>query len=225
MFANQFRKRLPMLAGLALAGWTIAAAPAALAQMQQPGGGMQNQPGAPGTAPGAPVNPGMNSGPDAENPLMKMQNMQDGGFIKHVFEDDDAQVRMSQLAQQKSSSDDVKQFGEKMVQIHTQLNQQLQPLAKKLDVGEPKKPDKKEKKELAQLQTLSGPAFDAAYIQDMAAEQQRGMKLFADEAKAGEKSRAALTAKRDEPVLAQHFAILQKIAEAHNVPLEAGVKK
>ena len=224
MLAKHLGKRLPMLAGLALLGWTIAAVPAALAQMQQPGG-MQNQPGAPGAAPGAPVNPGMNNGPDAENPLTKMQNMQDEDFIKHVFEDDDAQVRMSQLAQQKSSSDNVKQFGEKMVQIHTQLNQQLQPLAKKLDVGEPKKPDKKEKKELTQLQTLSGPAFDAAYIQDMAAEQQRGMKLFADEAKAGEKSSAALTAKRDEPVLAQHFAILQKIAEAHNVPLEASVKK
>lgn len=223
MFANHLGKRVPMLAGVMIAGLTIAAQ----AQMQQPGGGMQNPPGppsSPGAVQGEPVSPEMTS-PGADSPQLRMQNFRDRDFIQQVFEDDDAQVRMSQLAQQKSSSDDVKQFGQKMVQIHTQLNQQLQPLAKMLDVSEPKKPEKKVKKELSQLQTLSGPAFDSAYIQDMAAEQQHGMKLFADEAKTGGKTSTALTAQQDEPALEQHFAILRKIAEAHNVALESSGKK
>jgi putative membrane protein len=217
MFAKQSGKWFPILAGA-----MIVAALAAQAQMP-PAGGMPNS-GSPAPQPGPPMTPGAVN-PNAESPQMPIQNYQDQDFIKHVFENNDAQVRMSQLAQQKSSSDDVKQFGDKMVEIHNQLDQQLQPLAKKLDVNQPKKPNKKEKKELAQLQALSGPSFDSAYLQAMAAAQQQSMKLFANEVKSGEKTSAALAAKQDEPVLAQHFAVLQKIAAAHNVPLETSGKK
>jgi putative membrane protein len=227
MFAKQSAKRLPFVAGL-----MMAAALAAPAQMQQPGSMPGNPGGTPGGTPGAPPSasqgqpgaPGM-ANPSADSPVMRMQNMQDGEFVQKVLADNDAQVQLSQLAQQKATSDDVKQFSEKMVQIHTELNQQMQPLAKKLDVSKPKKLDKKEKKELAQLQSLSGPAFDKAYIQDMAAAQQQGLKLFTKEAKTGEQTGVALTAQKDEPILEQHFAVLKKIAAAHNVPLESGKKK
>ena len=69
----------------------------------------------------------------------------DQSFLRKTMEDDAAQVQMGQLAQQKSASDDVKQYGRKWPQIHEQLTDQLKPVAKKLGVDEPKRPSKKDK--------------------------------------------------------------------------------
>lgn len=145
----------------------------------------------------------------------------DQGFLHDTMEGDFAQVQMSQLAQEKSSSPDVKQFSEKMVQIHTELNNQLAPAAKQLGVSEPKGPSKKQKKEVERLQALSGPDFDTAYIQAMAKQQQRDLKGFQNEAQAGQSPGLQQAAKQDEPVLTEHYQVLQKLAQAHNVTLES----
>jgi putative membrane protein len=236
MFAKRSGTRLPVVTRLArlagMAGLAVLTVGGIQAQMQ-PGGGMQS-PGAQPTGPqaGEPTGPGVNPGvnpaanqrPGASS-AESMHNLEDVSFVKNVFKNDDAQVQLSQLAAQKASSDDVKQFGEKMVEIHDQLNQQLQPLAKQFDVNNPKKPDKKTKKALAQLQALSGQGFDTAYLQEMAEEQQQGLKLFAKEAQSKDQTTAAAAAKKDEPILEQHFQILQKIAAAHNVPVKSGDSK
>jgi putative membrane protein len=241
MFAKRSGTRFPgpaRFAGLSrwagMAGWVflmVGGLTAGRVQAQmQPGGGMQSpgeQPTAPqaGEATNPGVNPATNQRPGAESPQARMQQMEDVSFVKDVFKNDDAQVQLSQLAAQKSSSDDVKQFGEKMIQIHDQLNQQLQPLAKQFDVNQPKKPDKKTKKELAQLQALSGEGFDSAYLQEMAEEQQKGLQLFAKEAQSGAQTTAAAAAKQDEPILEQHFQVLQKIAAAHHVQVKSSDSK
>lgn len=215
MIARQWGKRTAAIATVLLL-----AAPIAIAQ--QPGaGGMSNEPGQPmpgQTSPGAPMNPGT-AGAGSEQATM--QAMADQEFIRKTIEDNDTQVKMSQLAEQKSPSNDVKHFGQQMVEAHTQLNTQMQTLAKQLDVSQPKGPPKKEKKEIAQLETLSGPAFDATYLNAMAMEQQQSLKDFKGEAGQSQHSSAELTAKADLPILSQHYDILQKIAQEHNVPLEA----
>jgi putative membrane protein len=147
----------------------------------------------------------------------------DQAFVEDMFKDNDTQIEMSQLAQQKASSGDVKQFSERMIQIHTTLNQQLLPLAKKLDISEKQKPTKQEKKELDQLQQLSGTDFDTAYLQAMAKEQQHSLKALKNQESALNPM-IQKTAKADEPILTQHYQILQKIAETHNVPLDMDSK-
>ncbi len=51
-------------------------------------------------------------------------------FVEDTIQNNNTEVQMSQLAQTKSQSPDVQQFGQKMVQIHTDLNNQLKPAAK-----------------------------------------------------------------------------------------------
>jgi putative membrane protein len=140
-------------------------------------------------------------------------------FVKDMLQGDEAQVQMSNLAQQKSPSDDVKQFGQKMVQIHTQLSDQLEPVAKQLGVSEPKNPSKKQRQEIERLQALSGPDFDTAYLQAMARQQQHDLKEFKDEASSSQNPNLQKAAQADEPVLEQHYQILEKLAQAHNVTL------
>jgi putative membrane protein len=204
----------------AVAAWACATAIA-----QQPGGSPQQsspsqQQQMPGQS-GNPGAPGATTGMPGTTQQPNQNAYGDQMFVHDTLEGDDAQVAMSQLAQQKSSSTDVKQFGAKMVQIHTELNNQLKPAAKELGVSEPKGPSKKEQKEIDHLQALSGPDFDTAYIQAMAKQQQHDLKGFKDEAQAGQTANIQEAAKQDEPILAQHYQVLQKLAQAHNVTLES----
>lgn len=145
----------------------------------------------------------------------------DQAFVQKVLEDDVAQEQMGQLAQQKSSSDDVKEFGQKMAQIHEQLSDQLKPAAQKLGVNEPKEPSKKDKQEIAKMQTLTGADFDAEFIRAMTKTQQSDLKDFKDEAQGGQDPNLQQVAKMDEPVLNQHLQLLQQLAQTHNVTLES----
>jgi putative membrane protein len=141
--------------------------------------------------------------------------------LRKTLEQSVAEQQMGQLAEQKSSSDDVKQFGQKMAELHDQLNTQLKPLALKLGVDQPKQPSKKDRQEIAKMQSLSGSDFDAAFIKAMLKYQQTDVKEFKDEAVAAKDPNVQQMAKMDEPVFSQHLEILQGIAQAHNVTLES----
>ena len=209
MSIQNSRTKLSFTALLLLAGATAFAQQSAM---------QQQQPSTP-----VPQTPSQASAPtanaDAAGPP-SMPNYADQAFVENMLKNNDAQIQMSQLAQQKASSGDVKDFSQRMIQIHTELNQQLAPLAKQLDVNQNQKPSKEQKKEIAQLEQLSGPDFDSAYLQAMAREQAHSLKQF----KSGETATnpsIQKAAKVDEPVLDQHYQILQKIAQNHNVTLQA----
>ena len=225
MTSLRFSKYSLLIAAVAL--WACGAA----AAQQQPGGsgGTANQPGnepgqqqpMPGqqASPNGPGGPGTGmAGVGEDN---SAQSFADQSFLRKTMEDSVAQVQMGQLAAQKSSSDDVKQFGQKMAQIHEQLNNQLKPIAQKLDVSEPKGPSKKDKQKIEQMQSLSGPNFDAAFIKAMLDDQQADLKNFKDEAQGSQNPNVQQVAKMDEPVLSQHLQILEQLAQSHNVPVES----
>jgi putative membrane protein len=142
----------------------------------------------------------------------------DATFVQDTLRNNQTQVEMSQLALQKASSDDVKDFGRHMIQIHTQLNQQLSALAKHMQVDPNEKPTKQQKKDIAQLGQLSGPDFDTAYLLAMAKEQEQSIKQFKSQ-ETGKNPNIQKVAKLDEPVLSQHYQTLQKIGQAHNVTI------
>jgi putative membrane protein len=192
------------------------------AAAQQPGGMSSQQQSMPGQqtpgqqAPEPGMSPNGPGAPGADNP----QGYADRDFLHKTFENSMAQEQLGQLAAQKSQSDDVKQYGEKMAEIHGQLDQQLQPIAKHLGVDQPRSPSKKDKQEIAKLQGLSGPQFDSAFIQEMAKDQQNSLKDFDAEQKDGHDPNVQKAAQLDEPVLTQHLQVLKQIAQAHNVPVE-----
>jgi putative membrane protein len=205
MSIRQSRREIFFLAVLLLASTT------AFAQM---GGGMHQ------SAPAQPQQPTPDNTATNDNANPSMPSLADQSFVEDMLKANQTQVEMSQLAQQKAFSGDVKVFSQNMIQVHTQLNQQLVSLAKQLQVSETQKPSKQEKKELDQLQQLSGQDFDTAYLQAMAKEQEHSLKEFKNE-ESTQNPGLQRTAKADEPVLTQNFQILQKIAETHNVTLDA----
>jgi putative membrane protein len=194
----------------------------AVTRSQTPGGGGgQTSPGQQSPMPGqqtAPNNPQQNF-PGAQD--YSPQSLADQAFVRKTLEDDQAQVQMGQLAAQKSSSDDVKKFGEKMAQVHQQLSEQFKPVAQKFGVSQPKDPSKKDKQEIAKMQELSGADFDTAFIQAMMREQQSDLKEFKTEAQSAQDPAVQQLAQSDAPVLSQHLQILEKLAQSHNVTVES----
>jgi putative membrane protein len=213
--------------GLAIFSAVLLAGAMAMAQDAQPGmgGGQesptpgQQQPGEPGS-PNTPGNPGgyPGAGPAGTQGSMS-QSFADQSFVTQTLSNSAAEAEMSQLAAQKSPSPDVKQYGQKMVQIHSQLSQQLQPIAQMLGVKADQKPSKKDKKEIEQLKTLNGPAFDQEYIKAMVKDQKHDVKSFKDEQSAAQSPTIKKAAQMDEPVLSQHLQILEQLAQTHNVTI------
>ena len=170
------------------------------------------------STPGQPATPGQPDPATANTDSSATPSFADQAFVEDMLKDNQAQVEMSQLAQQRAFSGDVKEFSQHMIQIHTALNQQLAPLAKQLEVNENQKPSKQVKKEIAQMAQLSGQDFDTAYLQAMAKRQEHNLKALKSE-ESTRNPTLQKVAKVDEPVLTQHYQILQKIAETHNVTL------
>jgi len=77
------------------------------------------------------------------------------------------EVQLGNLAAQKASSSDVKQFGERMATDHSQLGQRLQQLASNLNVAVPQELDAAQRSAVSRLEKLTGKAFDREYIKSM----------------------------------------------------------
>jgi putative membrane protein len=77
------------------------------------------------------------------------------------------EVQLGNMAAQKASSNDVKQFGERMATDHSQLGQKLQQLASNLNFTLPTDLKPEQQALVSRFETLTGKAFDSAYIKEM----------------------------------------------------------
>lgn len=207
--------------GKRILAFTVAAlfAGVVAAAQQQPGATPPGQqPGQASPPPNMPNSPEAGAGvPGSEDSMSR--SFGDQMFVRDTLAGSTAEAQMSLLAEQRSPSSDVKQYGQNMVLIHNQLEDQLKPIAQQLGVKENPKLNKKQKQQVDALKTLSGPAFDQAYIQDMAKAQKHDVKQFKTEANAAQTPAIQQAAKMDEPVFSQHLQVLEQIAQNHNVTI------
>jgi putative membrane protein len=88
----------------------------------------------------------------------------DQKMMKDLAQANMAEIEAAKLAQQKSSSEDVKTFAQKMIDDHTKASDQLQQLAQAKNVTLPTDLDSKHKAEIKKLSALSGDKFDKKYM-------------------------------------------------------------
>jgi putative membrane protein len=183
----------------------------AIAQTQPGAAGQQQQP-MPQQTPSSTM-----GAAGAANAANDQQAMADRAFVRKALEGGNAEVQLGQLAQQKSQSDDVKQFAQKMVDDHTQLGNQMKPIAQQLGVSEPKGPSKKDKELQAKLESLSGQQFDEAYIKAMVKDHKQDLREFKDEAQTTQDPNLKQAAQQGAGVISQHLQMIEQIAQSHNV--------
>jgi putative membrane protein len=170
---------LSLAAAIVLAGSTGA-------QTQPPPGGGQTPPATGGGSPmGAPRSD------TAGNPGAIPQDQQmdpygtDKDFVRSAAESSATEVQLGKLAQEKASSDAVKELGKRMVEAHTQTSEQLKQAAAALNIQLTAEPPRKAKKAEERLAKLSGADFDRAYAKMAADEEKQAVKQLEREAKNG----------------------------------------
>ena len=87
-------------------------------------------------------------------------------------------MELGQLALQKGTAPQVKQFVQRMVTDHTQANQGLMQLAKTQNLDLPTQVDAKHKADMDRLRGMNGTAFDTAYLQHMVQDHHKDVAEF-----------------------------------------------
>jgi putative membrane protein len=213
MNANRLTLRLGLSSAAAvLAGATLLA--------QAPG---SPSPSMPQQQPQQPTQQPMPSQQSGAGTASSPQSMADQSFVTDAMQGNMAEVQLAQLAQQKSQSQDVKQYAQKMANDHTQMNEKwFAPVARQMNVSEPKGPSKKDKKLMARLETLNGDEFDKEYITAMLRDHQEDLKKFKQEADASQDPVLKQIAQQGSTVISNHLLLAEQVAKAHNIPVEGG---
>ena len=149
------------------------------------------------------------------------QIMQDKMFLRKAAEGGIAEVKLGQLAAQKGSSDEVKAFGQKMVDDHTKMNSEMAEVADSLGVMLPKSMNKEDQVEYEKLNGLSGNDFDMEYLSFMVKDHHNDLHEFRMEAA----SRADPTLRdevvKEEGIIHDHTVMVDKLARAKGIPIPA----
>lgn len=154
-------------------------------------------------------------------PAMRAQSSDassdDKSFVTGALRGGMAEVELGQLAAQKGNSDDVKQFGQKMVDDHTKLGDQMKTVAGQIGVNPPSMLSPMDKALELRLKALSGDDFDKAYIRAMVKDHRKDLMDFKKEEAGGQSSTVKEAATKGEKVIAEHYRLIRQIAQTHGL--------
>ena len=202
---NQMRISLLCTATIALSSFVYAQAGSVQNQQTQPN---QQQPGTQGAGMA-----GAMTGSSGTNDVSP-QMMKDKMFLRKAAEGGMAEIQLGQLAAQKGGSDEVKQFGQKMVDDHTALNNDMKPFCDSMGVKPPTKLSKKDQMEYDKLNGMSGDAFDKEYLSYMSKDHHNDVKDFkAEQMSAGDENLKAAVGKGLQ-VVQQHTMMVDQLAKS-----------
>ncbi len=136
----------------------------------------------------------------------------DASFYKNAAEGGIAEVDAGHLAQEKGNSQQVKDFGARMVKDHTAANEKLQALASSKDITLPTTASVSQMAAKAQLDVLSGDAFDKSYVKGQLRAHRQAIALFRKEISSGKDTDAKAFAAATLPTLKAHLKAITAIA-------------
>jgi putative membrane protein len=135
----------------------------------------------------------------------------DKTFVMKAAQGGMTEVQLGLLAADKGTSQDVKDFGAKMVTDHGKANDELKSIASSKGITLPDKLDAKHQAMVDKMKGLSGTAFDKAYVDAMVVAHKKDDSLFMKEASSGQDADIkAFAAKTDETVK-MHLSMIQAI--------------
>ena len=122
------------------------------------------------------------------------------------------EIQSSQLAQQKSQNNRVREFAQKMVQDHTAAADRLKAAAQGQTV--PTSLDPQHSTVLQQLQSASRADFDRRYVQHQLTGHEEAVTLFDQFAQGGDHPQLKQFAQQTLPSLREHFQMAQQLRTA-----------
>jgi putative membrane protein len=130
-------------------------------------------------------------------------------FLKEAARDNQLEMALADLGSRKAQNSELKQFSEQIKQDHSQVAQQIQPIAQKYGVAL----DQHEKqKEVTKLEKETGAEFDKKYAELMLKTHQQNIEKFHNAATEVEEADVKQFAQSTLPKLHQHFQHAERVA-------------
>ena len=146
----------------------------------------------------------------------------DRRFMDKAAEGGMAEVEMGKLGQQNGASDEVKKFGEKMVQDHSKANDELKQLASSKGVTLPAAMDKKQQHDRDKLAKMSGAKFDREYMEHMVKDHKKDVKEFQKASKESKDADLKAFAAKTLSVIEGHLQLADRTYDAVKGKPDAG---
>jgi putative membrane protein len=146
----------------------------------------------------------------------------DQAFMKEAAIGGMEEVELGNLAKQKASSNDVKQFGDRMVTDHGKANDELKRVAQQKSIQLPTALDAKHKATVDRLSKLSGDAFDKAYMKEMLSDHKHDVSVFKKESTSAKDTEVKQFASSTLPTLEDHLKLAEDTASKVGVSATAG---
>jgi putative membrane protein len=124
------------------------------------------------------------------------------------------EVQLGELAQQKALSQQVKDFGQKMVTDHSKANDELKALAARKNITLPPAPGDDHMDHIKKLSDKSGKEFDKDYIDLMVKDHKNDIDKFEKCSKDAKDADLKAFAEKSLPVLREHHEAAKKIQDA-----------
>ncbi len=140
-------------------------------------------------------------------------NSADRAFLRTAADTNMTQAHVGQMAEQQASQNSVKEFGQKLVQDHTNAYGELAALAQRAGQSIPKGIDVRKYRSIEQLTRLKGAQFDHQFVRAEIQDSERTIASFKHEAQDGHDAYLKAYATKMLPVLQDHLHTAEKLAK------------
>lgn len=149
----------------------------------------------------------------------------DRTFAQKAVESNATEIQASEMAKEKAQNDDVKDYAERMIDDHSDANEELMALINET-IPEKWRPAKEldaaKKKQMESLEKLSGSEFDREYMAMMTKSHQQTVQLFEKQAQEGKNEKLKSFAEEMLPDLKEHTKMAQELAQQLDMPASQG---
>jgi len=191
------KRYLPLLTAIVFAGST-----ALMAQAQSPT--PRSKPDQPSTAKPSAAHEGEHA----------KGSTADQDFAKKVAAGGQAEVEVTMLAQQKATSNDVKDLASRLHSDHMKANDELKKIASQKGWTLPTGPTAEQKAKKEKLEKLSGSAFDKEFVNMMVTNHRANIPNFERQAARGSDADLKQFASSIVPTLKEHLEMAQKVQKS-----------
>ena len=142
---------------------------------------------------------------------MAAMNSRDRDFVMDTAMDGLLEVELGRLAAQQGASDAVKQFGQRMVDDHSNANTELTTLATSKGITLPTSIDDKHRQDVTKLSAMSGAEFDRAYSKMMLKDHEKAVSNFEKQSEKGTDPDVKAFASKTLPTLQEHLTMTRAL--------------
>lgn len=140
------------------------------------------------------------------------QIQMDNDFVRSATQGGLSEIRLGQLAQQQSTSGEIRDYGKMLVADHQKASEELKGLIRERGYQDiPTQPATNARNDYDKLSRLNGQEFDRAFAQQMIRDHEATVKLFQQQAESGKDEQVRSWARKTLPTLERHLEHARKL--------------